>query len=92
MAFAIGPVDASLAIEAPMVGPFRAFPSGDLEFGRAVGEAAFRADTADRLRELIRLVYPRADVVVQDPEGALANEPLRIYVYRDGSVARRDGE
>lgn len=46
----------------------------------------------DRLRDLIRIPVPQADVVVQDPEAALPGEPFRIYVCGDGWVGKPDGE
>lgn len=63
-------------------------PSDDDEFRTTVEKLADEADDVERLRDLIATMYPNAHVSVQASLGALPGQPMRVYIYRDGVVAR----
>ena len=68
-----------------MDAPYSAIPSDDSAFRKAVEDAARNAADAETLRRLVRVIYPDAEVVVQDPLGAMEGAQLRIYIFRDGA-------
>ncbi len=69
------------------VRPYSTFPSTDLVFRRAVEIAITHTRDLRGLLAVLRVEYPNVTVVEQTEFARYGDEPLAVYVFRDGSFA-----